>query len=170
MTGLPPNDAPRPAHIHTAPGAHCDTGAPVTYPLNDVTVDATGAGTSSTVVTLRADAPVTANNAYVNVHNPAQMGRGVFCGDITVTLTGVSVAPVAPSVAQPAAAPARPAAQRPAAVPAQAAARPVAVPRAGSGGIQADAAAGRGLAGLAAIVVLLGGSGALAFARRRAED
>src|SRR3712207_8446672 len=42
-----------------------------TYPLTEVRVDANGVGTSSTTVTLRADAPVTAGNAYVNVHEGA---------------------------------------------------------------------------------------------------
>jgi hypothetical protein len=119
MSGLPPNDTARPAHIHTAAGARCDTGAPVTYPLTSVTVDADGDGTSVTTITVTADRPVTANNAYLNVHNPAQMGRGVFCGNITVTLQTAGAA-AAPPAAPPAAA-AQPAAQRPSTGPAQAA-------------------------------------------------
>jgi pyruvate/2-oxoglutarate dehydrogenase complex dihydrolipoamide acyltransferase (E2) component len=187
ITGLPPNDTARPAHIHTAQGARCDSGAPVTYPLENVSVDAMGVGTSSTVVTLTADKPVTANNAYVNVHNPAQMGRGVICGNITVTLAGATAAAPAtqPGAPRPAAAPAQPAAQRPAAAPARPAAapaqrpaaaparpaaapaqRPAAVPRTGTG-LQADSSFAWSLAGLAAIALLLAGSGALAMARRR---
>jgi CHRD domain len=164
ITGLPANDTARPAHIHTAQGARCDTGAPVTYPLEDVSVNAMGVGTSSSVITLTADRPVTANNAYVNVHNPAQMGRGVICGNITVTLAGAPAAAAAaqPGAQRPAAAPAQPVAQRPAAAPA----RPAAVPRAGTG-LQADASTAWSLAGLAAIAVLLGGTCALAVARRR---
>jgi hypothetical protein len=206
ITGLPAGDAARPAHIHTAQGARCDTGAPVTYPLESVAVDAAGVGTSSTVVTLTADKPVSANNAYINVHNPAQMGRGVICGNITVTLAGApaaaaaaqagpssqkpSAAPAQPVAQRPAAAPARPAAapaqrpaaaparpaaapaQRPAAAPARPAAapaqRPAAVPRTGTG-LQADASTTWSLAGLAAIAVLLAGTGALAVARRRQD-
>ena len=52
MAGLPPNDAARPAHIHTAAGARCDNGAPVTYPLTNVAVDASGNGTSTTTITV----------------------------------------------------------------------------------------------------------------------
>src|ERR671915_218568 len=66
-TGLPAGEQ-RAAHIHTAQGARCDTGAPVTYPLTNVSVDAGGVGTSTTTITLTADRPVQANNAYVNVH------------------------------------------------------------------------------------------------------
>jgi hypothetical protein len=130
MAGLPPNDTARPAHIHTAAGARCDTGAPVTYPLTNVAVDASGNGTSTTTITVTADKPVTANSAYVNVHNPAQMGRGVFCGNITLSLlaagAGAAGIPAGTGAAQPAA-------QRPAAGPAQAAPqaqRPAAAPAA----------------------------------------
>lgn len=93
ITGFPANDTARPAHIHTAPGAQCDNGAPITYPLTNVTVNAGGVGTSTTEITVTADKPVTANNAYVNVHNPAQGGRGVFCGNIVTSLAGPSALP-----------------------------------------------------------------------------
>ncbi len=93
VTGLPANDADRPAHIHTAPGAQCDNGAPITYPLTSLKVDANRVGTSTTEITVTADKPVTAGNAYVNVHNPAQGGRGVFCGNLTTSLAGPSALP-----------------------------------------------------------------------------
>lgn len=87
VTGLQPN-AEHAAHIHTAQGARCDTGAPVTYPLTNVRVDAAGVGTSSTVVQLTADKPVQANNAYVNVHRAANPpGEGIICANITQTYT-----------------------------------------------------------------------------------
>jgi hypothetical protein len=87
ITGLPANEQ-RAAHIHTASGAVCDNGAPVTYPLTNVSVDGSGVGTSSTTVTLTADKPVQANNAYVNVHQGnvatgAAAGVGVICANIT---------------------------------------------------------------------------------------
>jgi hypothetical protein len=89
ITGLPPTPSSRAAHIHTAPGAVCDNDAPVSYPLNSVAIDASGNGTSSTVITLTADKPVTANNAYVNVHEQASPpGMGVICANITKSYPG----------------------------------------------------------------------------------
>ena len=87
LTGLQPN-AEHAFHIHSAPGAVCDNNAPVTYPLTNVRADASGVGTSSTTVTLVADRPVNANNAYVNAHQGASPpGQGVICGNITTSFT-----------------------------------------------------------------------------------
>jgi hypothetical protein len=162
ITGLPRNDVDRPAHIHTAAGARCDNGAPITYPLTNVKVDASGVGTSTTTVTLTPDKPVTANNAYVNVHNPAQGGRGVICGNITANLSGLA-AGAQPAPQRPAGAPAQPPAQRAAAAPAQ----PAALPRTGAAAQGDTGSLPWPVAGLAMITVLLGGAGALAYARRR---
>ena len=156
----------RPAHIHTAANAVCDVDAPVTYPFTNVAIDGQGVGTSTTTITITSDKPVTAGNAYFNVHNPAQMGRGVFCGNVTTTLAAQGAAPAA---AAPAAAPA---AAAPAAAPAApgAAAAPAAgvqsLPNTGTG-LTADTTGAWSLAGLALIGVLLVGSGALAVARKR---
>jgi hypothetical protein len=88
ITGLPPSPSARAAHIHTAPGAMCDNNAPVTYPLNDVMIDSSGHGTSTTTVTLTPDKPVEANNAYVNVHEESSPpGPGVICANITQSYT-----------------------------------------------------------------------------------
>lgn len=139
VTGLQPN-AEHAAHIHTAQGARCDTGAPVTYPLTNVRVDASGVGTSSTVVQLTADKPVQANNAYVNVHRAATPpGEGIICANITVTYTAETVRAAG--------------AQAPAA------------PRTGTGPLIERGGWAWALAGLAAF--LLTGAGALARARRR---
>jgi hypothetical protein len=147
ITGLPPNGA-HAAHIHTASGARCDTGAPVTYPLTNVAVDGAGVGTSTTTVTLTADKPVQANNAYVNVHQMAQGGPGVICADVTQSFVMGAAAPAAGGTGGQ---------------------TPVAMPRTGTGGLQADAASRTWtLAGFAAIAVLLGGTASLAVARRRA--
>ncbi len=88
ISGLPTSPSSRAAHIHTAPGAVCDNNAPVTYPLNDVMIDSSGHGTSTTTVTLQPDKPVLANNAYVNVHEQANPpGPGVICANITQSYT-----------------------------------------------------------------------------------
>jgi hypothetical protein len=90
ITGLPASPSSRAAHIHTGPGAVCDNGAPVTYPLTDVMVDSSGHGTSTTMVTLTADKPIMANNAYVNVHEEPSTGgtgAGVICANITQSYT-----------------------------------------------------------------------------------
>jgi hypothetical protein len=115
ITGLPPTPSSRAAHIHTAQGAVCDNNAPVTYPLSNVTVDASGNGTSSSVVTLLADKPITANNAYVNIHEQASPpGQGVICANITqsypmqasgstaTTTTTTTTTPATTSAAAPA--------------------------------------------------------------------
>ncbi len=105
ITGLQPN-MEHAAHIHTAPGARCDNNAPVTYPLTNVRVDASGVGTSSTVVQLTPDKPVQANNAYVNVHRAATPpGEGIICADITVTYTAETVRAAAGAQAPAPAAP-----------------------------------------------------------------
>ncbi len=100
ITGLPPSPSSRAAHIHTAPGAVCDNNAPVTYPLDDVMVDSSGHGTSTTTITVTPDKPIMANNAYVNVHeqsNPA--GPGVICANITESYnaSGASAGPATPA-------------------------------------------------------------------------
>ncbi len=142
VTGLQPN-AEHAAHIHTAQGARCDTGAPVTYPLTNVRVDAAGVGTSSTVVQLTADKPVQANNAYVNVHRAANPpGEGIICANVTQTYTVETVQAAA-------------GAQAPA----------PAAPRTGTGPLIERGGSAWVLAGLAAF--LLTGAGALARARRR---
>lgn len=143
VTGLQPN-AEHAAHIHTAQGARCDTGAPVTYPLTNVRVDASGVGTSSTVVQLTPDKPVQANNAYVNVHRAANPpGEGIICANITVTYTAETVRAAA-------------GAQAPAA------------PRTGTGVVPEHGAQVWVLAGLVTLM-LLGGAGALRRVRRARE-
>jgi len=98
ISGLPPTPSSRAAHIHTAQGAVCDNGAPVTYPLNDVMVDSSGHGSSTTTVTLTADKPVLANNAYVNVHEQSSPpGQGVICANITQSYTASGGAGAAPT-------------------------------------------------------------------------
>jgi hypothetical protein len=147
ITGLPPNGA-HAAHIHTAQGAQCDTNAPVTYPLTNVSVDGSGVGTSSTTVTLTADKPVEANNAYVNVHQMASGGPGVICANVTqsfvVGATG-GAGPTGSAGAQ----------------------MPNSLARTGTGGLADPAATGWMIAGLATIALLLGGTGTLAVIRRR---
>lgn len=143
ITGLPPGEQ-RAAHIHTAPGAVCDTNSPVTYPLTNVAVDAAGVGTSTTTITLTADKPVQANNAYVNVHQGnvgagAPAGVGVICANVTQSYVAGA------AIGQGAAV----------------------MPRTGTGGIEADSTGAWVIAGLAGIAVLLAGSGSLAFARRK---
>jgi hypothetical protein len=176
------------AHIHTAPVAFCDNGAPVTYPLSNVMVNAQGVGTSVSTVTLRPEAPVVPGGAYVNVHQAAMPpGPGVICADVTARFVAGGTAQAAPAAQRPAgaaaqpaqaqrpaAAPAQaaPAAQRPAAAPAAAAARPATpaaagLPRTGTGLVAENDSSAWLLAGLGTIALLLGGSGALAFARRR---
>ena len=99
LTGMPPNTQ-HAAHIHTAPGARCDTNAPITYPLADVAVDAAGVGTSTTTVTLAADRPVQAGNAYVNVHQAVTPpGPGVICADVTASFAASAAAPAGPAPA-----------------------------------------------------------------------
>lgn len=140
VTGLQPN-AEHAAHIHTAQGARCDTGAPVTYPLTNVRVDASGVGTSSTVVQLTADKPVQANNAYVNVHRAATPpGEGIICANITMTYTVETVR-------------------------AAAGAQPPAAPRTGTGPL-AERQTGRALIALV-VLLLAGGVGAARRARAR---
>jgi hypothetical protein len=157
ITGFPPNDQERPAHIHTAPGARCDTGAPVTYPLTNVRVDAQGVGTSTTTITITPDKPIQANNAYVNIHNPAQGGRGVICANITTNITGLTAAAAQATPQRPTGPVATPAAQRPA---------PAAAPRTGTG-VAGTSAAGWLLAVTAA--ALLGVPLAAGLTRRRAR-
>ena len=150
ITGLPANEQ-RAAHIHTAPGAVCDTGAPVTYPLSNVAVDASGVGTSTTTVTLMADRPVQAGNAYVNVHQGnvaagAPAGQGVICANVTATFAAQAGAPAG----------GQPAGQAPGALP-----------QTGTGLVTDSTDDAWALAGLALVALLLGGAGALAAARRR---
>jgi hypothetical protein len=116
VTGLPPN-AERVDHIHIAPGAYCDSGAPVVYPLTNLRAGPDGVGRSSTTVTLD-KGPVLAGNAYINVHATAQGGPGVICGNISTSYAAAAPgqvaapAPAAPAAPAPAA-PAAPAAQVP---------------------------------------------------------
>lgn len=99
IKGLPPSPSSRAAHIHTAPGAVCDNGAPVTYPLSDVAVDGSGNGTSTSTITLTPDKPIMANNAYVNVHEQAMPpGNGVICANITDTYTASGTVAVTSTV------------------------------------------------------------------------
>jgi len=170
ITGLQPNSE-HAAHIHTAPGARCDNGAPVTYPLTNVRVDANGVGTSSTTVTITPDKPVQVNNAYVNVHEAATPpGNGIICANVTSPLTATVAQPggqrpggaVATPAAQRPAAPAAPAAPRPAAP-----AAPAALPRTGAGAATDRLDHGTMLAALAAVALLISGTGVLTVARRR---
>jgi hypothetical protein len=125
--------------------------------------------------------PIQANNAYVNVHNPAQMGGGVFCGNITVNIGMAGRArwrarvrrehSPRPSARQPRRQrhSRRPSARRRPAVAAapRPAAAAAALPRTGTGGVTAERSAAWALAGGVLVAVLLGGSGVLAVARRR---
>jgi hypothetical protein len=161
LTGMPPNTQ-HAAHIHTAPGARCDTNAPVTYPLSNVDVDAAGVGTSSTTLTLTADRPVGAGSAYVNVHQAVSpAGPGIICADVTASFTAGGAAPApaapAPAPAAPAPAPAAPPMAQP----------PAMLPRTGTGGLQVAEPAGWVVAGLTALVVLIGGVGLVTVARRQ---
>lgn len=141
LTGMPPNTV-RAAHIHTAPGARCDNGAPATYPLTNVTVDANGVGASSTVVTLTPDKPVQAGNAYVNVHEGASPpGNGVICANVDQTFT--------------------------AGAPATGGASGAGLPNTGAGAAPDTTLSGDMLAALLALAALAGTAGTLVFARRR---
>jgi hypothetical protein len=85
LTGMPPNSE-HAMHIHLGNGARCDTNAPIVYPLNNVQVDAAGTGTSTSTITLRADQPVRAGNAYINVHQaPTVPSPGIICANIDAT-------------------------------------------------------------------------------------
>lgn len=147
ITGLPPNNE-HAAHVHTAQGARCDTNAPVTYPLTNVSVDGSGVGTSTSTITLTDDKPINANNAYVNVHQLPTGGPGVICADVTQTYT-VAAAGGAGGTGG------------------AAGQTPSALPQTGTGGLTEEASGGWMLAGLATLAVLFGGTGALAAARRR---
>ncbi len=172
LTGLRPN-AQHAAHIHTAAGARCDTGAPVTYPLTQVRADASGRGTSVTTVTLTADKPINANNAYANVHTNPDGGPGIICANITASYAA-QAAGAAPQPQRPAGQPAAPAAQRPAAAPAgqPAPARPAAppaapatLPRAGATAtVERQAAL---FLGIAAAALAFGAPALIAVRRRR---
>ena len=146
VTGMPANSVSA-AHIHTAQGAVCDNGAPITYPLTNVMADASGTGTSTTTITLTADKPVQANNAYVNVHTPGgSPGPGVICADVNASFTAGAAGGATPAAGQ----------------------APSALPSTGTGGLLSEQqSAGWMLAGLAAVVALIGSSGVLALARRR---
>lgn len=150
MSGLPPNDAARPAHIHGAPGAQCDNNAPITYPLSNVTVDGSGNGTSVSTITITADKPIVAGQTYINVHNPAQGGRGVFCGNISTNVSAAGTGGPAPA----------PGGQ----------AQPGALPRTGVG-LQADSEVGGSTfaaLAVAALAIVIVGAGATLITRTRA--
>ena len=147
ITGLQPNNQ-HAAHIHTAQGARCDTNAPVTYPLTNVSVDGSGVGTSTTTITLTADKPIQANNAYANVHQMAMGGPGVICANITQSYTAGGAGGAGGTGGA-------------------GAQTPSALPQTGTGGFTEQTSAGWLLAGLASLFALFGGTGALAVARRR---
>jgi hypothetical protein len=151
ITGLQPNNE-HAAHIHTAQGAQCDTNAPVTYPLTNVRVDGSGVGTSTTTVTLAADRPIQANNAYVNVHQMAMGGPGVICANVTQTYTAGAAGGAGGAAGGAGGAGAQ---------------TPRALPQTGTGGFSEEASAGWMLAGFAALTALFAGTGALAVVRRR---
>ncbi len=140
----------------------CDNNAPVTYPLDNVKVDASGVGTSSTVVTLTADKPVTANNAYVNVHTGATPpGQGIICANITQSYTATGAAAQG----------ATPAAQAPAATPRAAGATPAAaapaVPRTGTGVAVSGTTSTFAVAALILLGLALCGGAVVVTAQRR---
>lgn len=139
LTGLPPNGT-HAAHFHTSANATCDNNQPVTYPLTDVRVDGSGVGTSTTTITTRAANPIVPGGAYLNVHQASNPpGQGVVCANVTANLQTLAAGPAA-----------------------------AAAPRTGTGGLQDDgASAGLLLGSLALAVLLLGGTGALAYSRRQ---
>jgi len=144
ITGLQPN-AQHAIHIHTADGARCDTNAPVTYPLTNVQADAAGVGTSTTTVTLRAEQPVRAGNAYINMHQAVSpAGPGIICANIDATFSttaGAQAAPPPPSAG---------------------------LARSGTGGVAADQRSPLWFGvGAVVLVAILGGAGIAARARRR---
>jgi hypothetical protein len=145
ITGLQPNAA-HAAHVHTAQGAQCDTNAPVTYPLTNVSVDGSGVGTSSTTITVTDDKPIQANNAYVNVHQMAMGGPGVICANVTQSFTAGATGGAGPTGG---------------------AQMPTALPSTGTGGLSDPTATGGMIVGLATIAILLAGTGTLAVVRRR---
>jgi hypothetical protein len=147
ITGLQPNAA-HAAHVHTAQGAQCDTNAPVTYPLTNVSVDGSGVGTSATTITVTDDKPIQANNAYVNVHQMAMGGPGVICANVTQAFVAGATGGAG-------------------AAGGAGAQTPSALPQTGTGGLSDAAAGGWMIAGLATIALLLGGTGTLAVIRRR---
>lgn len=150
ITGLQPNNQ-HAAHIHTAQGAQCDTNAPVTYPLTNVSVDGSGVGTSTTTITLTADKPVQANNAYVNVHQMAMGGPGVICANVTQSYVAGGAGATGGAGGAGGAG----------------AQTPSALPQTGTGGLTEQTSAAWLLAGLASLIAVFGGTGALAVVRRR---
>ena len=143
LTGLAPN-AEHAAHIHGAPGAVCDSGAPITHPLNNVRAGADGVGTSDSTVSVGADNPLRAQ-AYVNVHTAANPpGPGVICANVPASV--ISQAGAAPPAGQGGA---------------------QAMPRSGAGP-SADGGTNRGmLAGALVVAVLALGVAGLRAASRR---
>lgn len=71
-----PADATLPAHIHAA---SCETGGGVEYPLEEVTTDADGMGTSTSTVAAPI-ATVMNGEHYIQAHDPE--GTPISCGDI----------------------------------------------------------------------------------------
>jgi len=99
LTGMPPNSE-HAMHIHIGPEARCDNNRPIVYPLTSVMVDAAGVGTSTSTVTLRAEQPVQAGNAYINVHQgPMVPSPGVICANIDASFAAAADATPAPAPA-----------------------------------------------------------------------
>lgn len=150
LTGLQAN-AEHAAHIHIAQGAVCDNGAPIVYPLTNVRADASGVGTSTSTITVTADKPIPANNAYVNVHQAANPpGPGAICGNITASFAAQAGATAGAAAGAGATGQAQPT-----------------PPRTGAGIPGGADTSGWGLAGLAALVLALGGAGIRMVTRRR---
>ena len=83
ISGLSPNSS-HPAHIHKG---NCNSDGDIVYSLNPVKADASGLGTSQTVISNDAKA-IPQNSWYINVHNggtgltPALQDDPIACGNI----------------------------------------------------------------------------------------
>lgn len=153
IKGLPVSPSSRAAHIHTAVGAVCDNNSPITYPLTNVAVDASGNGTSSTTIALTSDKPIQANNAYVNVHEQASPpGQGVICANITQSYLAQGASGAAATTA----------------ASGTGTSATTGLPQTGTGGLlDQQGLNGWLLAEIAALALLLGSAGIVGVTRRR---
>ena len=90
IAGLPANSS-HAAHIHV--GTSCASNGAVVYPLTDVVADATGKGTSTTLVNVALSAFADANH-YVNVHDLSSaggVGRSIVCGEVASGATSAAL-------------------------------------------------------------------------------
>ncbi|MFZ3167372.1 MAG: TIGR03118 family protein [Candidatus Methanoperedens sp.] len=82
LSGLAPNSV-HPAHIHAGT---CEAGGPILYPLNNLTADAEGNVTNTTIINGLPWLAIQNRGWFVNVHQGPTMSDGgatpIACGDI----------------------------------------------------------------------------------------